>query len=105
MFDVEALNTRPVDAIVVDAVYVRGGLGKMTVWCSPGGFEGKKERPDQWRRHLAKTCPPSWREFARLELDEPIVLQPGKASGPVSVLRQRYVDDASSTRVEEASST
>jgi len=79
MFDVEALATRPVDAIVVDAVYVRGGLGKMTVWCSPGGFEGKRERPDQWRRHLSKACPPSWREFARLELDEPIVLKPGRA--------------------------
>mmetsp|Transcript_13462 Transcript_13462/g.40075 ORF Transcript_13462/g.40075 Transcript_13462/m.40075 type:complete len:304 (+) Transcript_13462:265-1176(+) len=92
MFDVEALATRPVDAIVVDAVYVRGGLGKMTVWCSPGGFEGKKERPDQWRRHLSKACPPSWREFARLELDEPIVLKPGRATG-IYVHAAEFNDD------------
>ena len=33
MFDVQILDKRPVQALVVDSIHVRGGLGQMSVWC------------------------------------------------------------------------
>lgn len=82
MFDVEAkVGTLPVAAVVVDAVSVRGGLGNMTVWYTPGGFQGKHETKNQWTKCFSAKVDPSWREFAKLTLQPPLVMLPGERYG------------------------
>ena len=81
MFDVEVLDRRPVQALVVDSIHVRGGLGQMSVWCVEGGRRGVEEKPAAWTRHFSRHVNASWRDFTSLKLEPPLILLPGKTYG------------------------
>ena len=81
MFDVEVLDRRPVQALVVDSIHVRGGLGQMSVWCVEGGRRGVEEKPNAWTRHFSRHVEASWRDFTSLKLEPPLILLPGKTYG------------------------
>jgi len=81
MFDVEVLERRPVQALVVDSIHVRGGLGQMSVWCVEGGRRGVEEKPNAWTRHFSRHVNASWRDFTSLKLEPPLILLPGKTYG------------------------
>ena len=81
MFDVEVKFDRPVSCVIVDSVFVRGGLGEMSVWYAKGGFGGKEEDMDAWAPCYSRKHKPSWRDFDRLELDYPMVFEPGEVYG------------------------
>jgi len=92
MFDVEVKFDRPVSCVIVDSVFVRGGLGEMSVWYAKGGFGGKEEDMDAWAPCYSRKHKPSWRDFDRLELDYPMVLEPGEVYG-IYVHSAEYGDD------------
>lgn len=83
MFDVvaKADSSRPVCAVVIDAVCVRGGLGRMTVWFSARGYRGKETNRSAWTLAYRNKVAPSRHEFAKLSLDAPLILQPGEKYG------------------------
>mmetsp|Transcript_16642 Transcript_16642/g.51829 ORF Transcript_16642/g.51829 Transcript_16642/m.51829 type:complete len:295 (+) Transcript_16642:237-1121(+) len=81
MFDVATLRTRPVDAVVVDAIYVRGGLGAMTVWSTPDGRAGKEQSQEHWSCCFQQKVASSFHDFKRLQLDPPLVLRPDRTYG------------------------
>ena len=81
MFDVEVLDRRPVQALVVDSIHVRGGLGQMSVWCVEGGRRGVEEKPNAWTRAFSRHVNASWRDFTSLKLEPPLILLPGKTYG------------------------
>ena len=81
MFDVQILDKRPVQALVVDSIHVRGGLGQMSVWCVDGGRRGVEEKPAAWTRHFSRHVEASWRDFTSLKLEPPLILLPGKTYG------------------------
>ena len=81
MFDVEVLDRRPVQALVVDSIHVRGGLGQMSVWCVEGGRRGVEEKPAAWTQAFSRHVNASWRDFTSLKLEPPLVLLPGKTYG------------------------
>jgi len=81
MFDVEILDARPVQALVVDSIHVRGGLGQMSVWCVAGGRGGVEENGETWTRHFSEHVNASWRDSTALKLEPPLVLLPGKTYG------------------------
>mmetsp|Transcript_20365 Transcript_20365/g.26400 ORF Transcript_20365/g.26400 Transcript_20365/m.26400 type:complete len:332 (+) Transcript_20365:59-1054(+) len=72
---------RPTGAVVIDAVHVRGGLGKMTVWKTEGGFEGKQLHASEWTQLYKGTLEPSWGTLQKLKLDPAIVLLPNEKIG------------------------
>jgi hypothetical protein len=49
MFDLKCKSDLPLDFIEVQQIWVRGGLGPMTIWVTEGGFAGKHERGTMWR--------------------------------------------------------
>mmetsp|Transcript_25963 Transcript_25963/g.103809 ORF Transcript_25963/g.103809 Transcript_25963/m.103809 type:complete len:612 (-) Transcript_25963:992-2827(-) len=81
MFDLHIKTRRPVAAVVVDSIYVRGGLGRMTVWCSRGGYADKRLDGDKWELCYAAKIKPSWHELHRLALTTPLVAMPGETYG------------------------
>ena len=81
MFDVEVLDRRPVQALVVDSIHVRGGLGQMSVWCVEGGRRGVEEKPNAWTQAFSRHVNASWRDFTSLKLEPPLILLPGKTYG------------------------
>ncbi|KAJ1446696.1 hypothetical protein M885DRAFT_472486 [Pelagophyceae sp. CCMP2097] len=78
MFDVVAKRERPVAAVVVDSVWVRGGLGKMTVWHARGGHRSIHEQKEHWTLVFEKQVPPSQRDFVQLKFAIPAVMRPGE---------------------------
>ena len=47
MFDVHIKADLPVKYVQIDAFWVRGELGPVTVWSTPVSFRGKQEFGDQ----------------------------------------------------------
>ena len=92
MFDVAVKFERPVSCVIVDSVYVRGGLGLMSVWYASGGFGGRETDRSAWVPCYAARHKASWREFDRLELSIPMVLHPGETYG-IYVHSAEYGDD------------
>lgn len=54
MFDLQVRSRRPVAFIQIEELWVRGGLGGMTVWATPGGFTGKHEDESAWTKIYEK---------------------------------------------------
>lgn len=81
MFDIVAKRGMPVETLIVSSLWVRGHLGPLTVWSTPGGFGGKEEDAAAWTRHYEKTRPPSPVDFVELRLDPPVLVAPGDRRG------------------------
>ena len=80
-FDVVCRKLVPLEFVTISSVWVRGDLGPMTVWSSPGGFASKEEDKDAWRLHYSKCHEPSRKAFAELVLETPVTLAPGGRVG------------------------
>ena len=83
MFDVKckATTSFPLEFLIIRTLSVRGALGPVTVWRTPGTFQGKHERPDEWTNIYRGVHPPSMREFQELRLNQTIMLTPGESTG------------------------
>lgn len=81
MFDVFVKSERPVERVVVDAIHVRGGLGRLTVWYAKGGHVGREEDRRSWTLCHESTREPSWRQTAELRLTPPAALEPDTLYG------------------------
>ena len=82
MFDLEVLKEIPVDTLTITSVSVRGSLGPMAVYSTPGSYCRKHQQADQWTQHYPETeHDPSDDVLKELEFDEPLVLKPGDTVG------------------------
>ena len=54
MFDLQVRSQRPIDFVQIEQLWVRGGLGGMTVWATQGGFANKHEDESQWTKVYEK---------------------------------------------------
>jgi hypothetical protein len=74
MFGLETKSALPVDFIEITAVWVRGGLGPLTVWSTTGDFRigERHEKKDEWDLLYRCAHPPSFHKLQELELDEPL---------------------------------
>ena len=93
MFDLQCKEGVPIEYMEVDALWVRGNLGPLTVWKTPESFRGKHERQRQWDCVFEQRVAPSFDQFVRLQLDCPICLVPGTSCG-LYVHSKRHSDDA-----------
>eukprot|EP00939_MAST-03C_sp_MAST-3C-sp1_P002893 g2893.t1 len=93
MFDVYVKDDLPVDHIQIESIWVRGALGPMSIYTTPGGIEGKHTESRQWILLYEKEHEPSYRDFAELKLDVPIQLKPGVKRG-IYVHSKRFGDES-----------
>ena len=59
MFSVECEASLPIQFIEITSLWVRGALGHITVWTSPGGWEGKHASSSHWTKIHDAQHPPS----------------------------------------------
>mmetsp|Transcript_39932 Transcript_39932/g.125245 ORF Transcript_39932/g.125245 Transcript_39932/m.125245 type:complete len:350 (-) Transcript_39932:144-1193(-) len=81
MFDLACETERPVEYIEISSVHVRGALGPMTVWTTPGSFSGKHETEEAWTKVYSETHARSHDELVELRLQSPLRLKPGERLG------------------------
>ena len=81
MFNMNVKNDLPINYIQVDALWVRGALGPMTVWVIDGSFEEHHEDMEAWTCVYEREHEPSMNELVRLEFANPVQLQPGRTFG------------------------
>jgi len=81
MFDVRAARKLPYEYLEISTVWVRGGMGPMTVWSAEGGFCGKREDEEAWTRNYQATHQQSFRELVPMQLHTPIRIKPGVTMG------------------------
>eukprot|EP00908_Phaeocystis_cordata_P019746 Transcript_31344.p1 GENE.Transcript_31344~~Transcript_31344.p1 ORF type:complete len:306 (+),score=108.01 Transcript_31344:61-918(+) len=83
MFDVacQSLPRGPLEYLEVQAVAVRGKLGPMTVWTTPGGHQGKQEDKESWTLLHEAEHKASKRKFVELPFDQPVRLRVGERCG------------------------
>lgn len=62
-------------------MWVRGGLGPLTIWATDGGHEGRQEAKHLWTKLYSETHRPSPHRLVKLELDTPLTLLPGQLVG------------------------
>eukprot|EP01062_Namystynia_karyoxenos_P083497 TRINITY_DN9607_c0_g1_i1.p1 TRINITY_DN9607_c0_g1~~TRINITY_DN9607_c0_g1_i1.p1 ORF type:complete len:463 (+),score=115.60 TRINITY_DN9607_c0_g1_i1:100-1488(+) len=81
MFTVRAQTVLPVQFVELQSLWVRGGLGKMTVWSTPNDYEGKAENPAVWAQRHCSEQRPSPERLVELPLRPPLLLRPGESAG------------------------
>lgn len=86
MFDVCSVGADeeegiPITFLQINSLSVRGDLGHITVWASPGGFRGHEHKKDHWEMVYEKSHAPSRMNFQCLQLDRPIHILPGETCG------------------------
>jgi|AntAceMinimDraft_1070359.scaffolds.fasta_scaffold38277_1 hypothetical protein len=81
-FDVSASEQLPLKYIEIHSLWVRGELGPLTVWSTPGGhLKGRVCDEDEWTKVYEKTHTASFTDFVQLKLEEPIKLDQGEKVG------------------------
>lgn len=81
MFDLVCKSTLPVDYVEINALWIRGELGPITVWVTEGGFNNRHEEKDAWDQVYCGHHNPSPNEFVRLGLFVPYRMKPGVTYG------------------------
>eukprot|EP00808_Paulinella_micropora_P001773 g30245.t1 len=81
MFDLEVKSSLPVHEIVLEAIWVRGALGRMKIFTTPETHRGKQEDAAQWTEVHSGTYPASEQKLSPMLLDPPIALHPGQSLG------------------------
>ncbi len=81
MFSIECKADVPVQRMELRAFFVRGHLGSITVWVTPGSWRGRHENQELWSLVYSGVLDPSPHEHVRLGLISPIVLKPGDTVG------------------------
>lgn len=80
-FDVSASEALPLKYVEVHSVWVRGALGPLTVWSTPGGHRGNVRDVGNWTRVYEKTHEANFTEFTELKLEAPVKLERGQRAG------------------------
>lgn len=91
LFNLEIVNTLPIDFVEIQSIWVRGGLGLMTVHVTPVTWRGKAASADLWQKCFEKDLAPSFQEFVEMGIHPPIRLAPGMSLG-IYVHSQRRDD-------------
>jgi len=82
MFDVHCKVTGPpIKQVEIRAVQIQGDLGDISIYCTPGGHEGKHEMPREWTLIAEAHLPPSPDNFASVPFEVRVVLKPGDSIG------------------------
>lgn len=83
MFAVSAKEAAslPVKFIEIQSVWVRGGLGEMSVYYSPDGFISKETSPEYWNTVASAFLPPSMTEYKEIKFSHPIRMPPNSLIG------------------------
>ncbi len=69
----------PFEYIEITSVWLRGKLGPISIWSTPGGFRGKQENESEWQKNYEKTHGPSL-ALAEMKLSLPIRLAPNECN-------------------------
>ncbi|EKX55188.1 hypothetical protein GUITHDRAFT_131448 [Guillardia theta CCMP2712] len=80
MFNVSVANL-PFEAVQISSVWIRGGLGPISIWSTPEGFEDKREKQEEWENHYSKQHRASLYQFKEMKLKKPILLSAGETRG------------------------
>jgi hypothetical protein len=67
----------PFEYIEITSVWLRGKLGPISIWSTPGGFRGKHEDESEWQKNYDKAHGPSL-ALAEMKLSLPIRLAPNE---------------------------
>jgi len=81
MFDIRAKATLPIEVVHVEEIWVRGNLGPMKVWWTPGGFHHVRKVPEAWTQVYSGVHDAGFEQLTPLQLHTPIPLQPGQLTG------------------------
>lgn len=81
MFDVKCTDNLPVERLEICSIAVRGALGPMTVWTTPGGYRGKARDQSAWTLVYQGDHDESYRQLVSLALPEPLCLAAGEVRG------------------------
>lgn len=82
MFDIGCKDGEvPLEFLQITTISVRGLLGPMTVWTTPGSFKRKEHEECQWELVYERTHQASRQDLCKLELQKPIRLVPGQKLG------------------------
>jgi len=71
----------PVEFLQIDALSIRGDLGPITVWTTPGSRRRKEHVQDEWTCLHEQDHQASLRDYQRLDLSPPVRLGPGESCG------------------------
>ena len=80
MFDLIVKDLLPVQYLEVDKIWVRGGLGNLTVWMIEGTHEKRFDKKDLWTQIYKGTHEPA-DELIPLVLENPLSLPVGQRIG------------------------
>lgn len=81
MFNIEARKLLPIHFVEIQSVFVRGDLGRMSVYITKSSYEGKLGSPEQWTRVFGPRDMEPSRDLAELALDTPLRMAPGMRLG------------------------
>ena len=92
MFGIQSKSALPVDFIEVTGVSVRGRLGPMTVWTTPGDYRGKHENKEEWDLVFNEERTQSINKLVPLHFDKPLRIAPNERWS-IYVHSQLYGDE------------
>ena len=81
MFDLQTKQVLPLEFIEISSIWVRGGLGPLTVYWTKDTHVDKSATSKEWTQVYAAVHKPSPHALVELILTTPIHLQPGDAIG------------------------
>jgi hypothetical protein len=76
-----AKQVLPVEYLELTALWVRGFLGRVTVWCCEGGYKDHHETAEQWTKVFDNFLPPSPNALVPLEFNTPLCVPAGQRVG------------------------
>jgi hypothetical protein len=77
MFDLQTKTSLPLEFLEISSVWVRGGLGPVSVYWCKDTYQGKSEDSKLWTKVYEKEHAPSAYALVELQLTTPIRLQAG----------------------------
>mmetsp|Transcript_4370 Transcript_4370/g.7974 ORF Transcript_4370/g.7974 Transcript_4370/m.7974 type:complete len:316 (-) Transcript_4370:33-980(-) len=81
MFDLACKSDLPLEFMEIQQIWVRGYLGPMTVWITPGSYEGKRCKKSEWKLVHKGVHKQSMQELSALPIDPPLKLHAGESIG------------------------
>jgi hypothetical protein len=83
MFSMAVQELLPVQFVEISSLWVRGYLGKISVFVTPDSHHNKHEDSSQWTKVYSRTHAESPNDLIELKLEphQPIQIEPGKGVG------------------------
>ncbi|KAK3247450.1 hypothetical protein CYMTET_43052 [Cymbomonas tetramitiformis] len=81
MCDLRSKSLLPMDYIEVHSVWIRGGLGEITIWYTEDTYLGKHECGEMWTRVYKGHHEESMDDLVQITLNMPIKVSGGKGCG------------------------